>query len=89
MATLEFTTIDANGVTTRTLSELSSSEKVALEWAIVNKDLEFKRTTPIPVGTCKVCEYAHEGLYCPNCFTGERVRCGKGFAKVMVLTPAK
>lgn len=36
--------------------------------------------------TCKVCEYAHEGLYCDNCFTGERVRVGKTkFAKVIRL----
>ena len=38
--------------------------------------------------TCKVCEYAHEGLYCENCFTGERVRLGKTkFARVMKVTP--
>ena len=36
--------------------------------------------------TCQICELAHEGLYCSNCFTGERVRVGKTkFAKVIKL----
>ncbi len=62
----------------------------------------YKCHTPIPNGvgsycdscrkvtlkTCPVCEYAHEGLYCSNCFTGERVRLGYiKFASVMKLTP--
>ena len=60
--------------------------KLDLEWALINNaEMVVTRTTPIPVRTCKVCEYAHEGLYCSNCFTGTRVRCGKGFAKVMKL----
>ena len=42
--------------------------------------------------TCKVCEYAHEGLYCSNCFTGKRVNVSKKpngfrFARVIKLTP--
>ena len=43
-------------------------------------------TKPVEVHICKVCEYAHEGLYCTNCFTGERVRVGaRKFAKVIRL----
>jgi hypothetical protein len=62
----------------------------------------YKCHTPIPNGigsfcnscrvvnlkTCKVCGYGHEGLYCSNCFTGERVRLGKTkFTKVIKLSP--
>lgn len=40
----------------------------------------------ISLNVCKVCEYPHEGLYCSNCFTGERVRVGeRKFAKVIRL----
>jgi hypothetical protein len=66
-----------------------SDVKIALEWALLNNaEMVVTRTTPVPVNTCKVCEYAHEGLYCRNCFTGTRVRLGKTkFAKVIKLTP--
>ena len=90
MTTLEFITMNENGVTTRSFSELSSDEKISLEWAIINKDLEFRRTTPIRVGVCKVCVQPHQGLYCTNCFTGERVRVGaRKFAKVIRLHEIK
>jgi hypothetical protein len=40
--------------------------------------------------TCQICELAHEGLYCTNCFTGERIRVGKTkFAKVIRLHEIK
>jgi hypothetical protein len=63
------------------------SAQIDLEWALINNaEMVVTRTTPIPVRTCKVCEYAHEGLYCTNCFTGERVRVGaRKFAKVIKL----
>jgi hypothetical protein len=63
------------------------SVKIDLEWALMNKaEMVFTKTTPTKVGICKVCEYAHEGLYCTNCFTGERVRVGaRKFAKVIKL----
>ena len=49
-------------------------------------EIKVKRLDTPTVRTCKVCEYAHEGLYCQNCFTGERVRVGRTkFAKVMKL----
>ena len=49
-------------------------------------EIKVKRLDTPSVRTCKVCEYAHENLYCENCFTGERVRLGKTkFAKVMKL----
>jgi hypothetical protein len=65
------------------------SVKIDLEWALINNaPMVVKSTTPAVVRNCKVCEYAHEGLYCTNCFTGERVRVGKTkFAKVIKLTP--
>jgi hypothetical protein len=45
-----------------------------------------KRLDNPTVRTCKICEFAHEGLYCTNCFTGERVRVGaRKFAKVIRL----
>ena len=41
--------------------------------------------------TCKICDYAHEGLYCSNCFTGEIVNYKVGNrwkrSRVMKLTP--
>jgi hypothetical protein len=66
-----------------------NSVKIDLEWALLNKaEVVVTSTAPAVVRTCKVCEYAHEGLYCTNCFTGERVRCGeRKFSKVMKLTP--
>jgi hypothetical protein len=65
------------------------SVKTDIEWALMNNaPFTVKRLDAPTVGTCKVCEYAHEGLYCVNCFTGERVRLnGFRFAKVMKLTP--
>jgi hypothetical protein len=51
-----------------------NSVKIDLEWALMNNaEMVVVSTTPVKVNTCKVCEYAHEGLYCENCFTGERV----------------
>lgn len=53
-----------------------NSVKIDLEWALLNKaEVVVTSTAPAVVRTCKVCEYAHEGLYCDNCFTGERVNC--------------
>ena len=50
------------------------SVKIDLEWALMNNaEMVVVSTTAPVVRTCKVCEYAHEGLYCSNCFTGERV----------------
>jgi hypothetical protein len=71
------------------LAYAPQSVKTDLEWALMNNaPVVVTRTTPAVVRTCKVCEYAHEGLYCGNCFTGERVRLGKTkFAKVIKLTP--
>lgn len=79
------------------------SEKIALEWAIVNNaEIKVNCVTchkEIPAGTgnacaqhtsykvCKICELPHAGRYCSNCFTGYRERCGKGFAMVIRLTP--
>lgn len=69
------------------------SAKLDLEWAILNNaEMVVTSTTPAVVRTCKVCEYAHEGLYCSNCFTGERVNVsapGKfnKWSKVMKVTP--
>lgn len=66
-----------------------NSIKLDIEWALMNNaPITVKRLDTPEVRTCKVCEYAHEGLYCTNCFTGERVRCGeRKFSKVMKLTP--
>jgi hypothetical protein len=50
------------------------SVKIDLEWALMNNaPVSVKRLDTPTVRTCKVCEYAHEGLYCDNCFTGERI----------------
>ena len=67
-----------------------NSVKIDLEWALMNNaEMVVVSTTPVKVNTCKVCEYAHEGLYCTNCFTGERVRLEPSFkfARVMKVTP--
>jgi hypothetical protein len=65
------------------------SEIIALEWAMMNKaEIKVTRTTPAVVRTCKICEFAHEGLYCTNCYTGKRVRLGeRKFATEIKLTP--
>ena len=69
------------------------SAKLDVEWALLNNaEIKVTSTKPVEVRTCKVCEYAHEGLYCTNCFTGERVNCsatGKynKWSKVMKVTP--
>jgi len=70
-----------------------SDVKISLEWALMNNaPMVVKSTTPAVVRVCKVCEYAHEGLYCTNCFTGERVNCSPAgkfnkWSKVMRITP--
>jgi hypothetical protein len=75
------------------LAYAPQSVKIDLEWALMNKpEIVVTRTTPVEVRTCKVCEYAHEGLYCGNCFTGERVNVSTQpnrykFSRVMKLTP--
>jgi hypothetical protein len=49
-------------------------------------EIKVTTTKAIELRVCKVCEYSHEGLYCTNCFTGERVRVGRTkFAKVIRL----
>ena len=49
-------------------------------------EIVVKRLDNPTIRTCKICEFAHEGLYCTNCFTGERVRVGaRKFAKVIRL----
>lgn len=65
------------------------SVKTDIEWALMNNaEITVKRLDTPTVRTCKVCEYAHEELYCTNCFTGERIRVGaRKFSKVMKVTP--
>ena len=80
-----------------------NSVKLDLEWALINNaEIKINCVTchkEIPAGTgnacaehtsykvCKICLLPHAGLYCSNCFTGMRERCGKGFAMVIRLTP--
>ena len=72
-----------------------NSVKIDLEWALMNNaPITVKRLDEPTVRVCKVCELAHEGLYCTNCFTGERVNCsatGKynKWAMEIKLTPAQ
>ncbi len=87
MATLEIFEMNNNGAGWVALENASASTKLDLELAILtNAEIKVISTKPIEVRTCRVCELAHEGLYCTNCFTGERVRVGKTkFAKVIRL----
>jgi hypothetical protein len=89
MSTLEIFRINENGAGWVALENATTSEKLDLELAILtNAEIKVTSTKPVEVRTCKVCEFAHEGLYCSNCFTGERVRVGKTkFSKVIKLTP--
>ena len=66
-----------------------NSVKLDLEWALINNaEIKINCVTchkEIPAGTgnacaehtsykvCKICLLPHAGLYCSNCFTGERV----------------
>lgn len=89
MATLEIFKMDNNGAGWVALENLSQSEKIDLEWALANakvSEIKARRLDTPKVRTCQICELAHEGLYCTNCFTGERVRVGKTkFSKVIRL----
>jgi hypothetical protein len=89
MATLEIFRLDENGAGWVSLENATTSEKIDLEWALANakvSEIKVRRLDNPKVRTCQICELAHEGLYCSNCFTGERVRLGYSkFAKVMRL----
>ena len=89
MGSLEIFRINENGAGWVSLENASASTKLDLEWALAdykNVEVKVRRLDTPKVRTCQICELAHEGLYCFNCFTGERVRLGKTkFAKVMRL----
>lgn len=102
MATLEIFEINNQGAGWVSLENASSSTKLDLELALLTKaevkmlcyvcHVEIEKGNAcvkhnkINVRTCQICELAHEGLYCTNCFTGERIRVGKTkFAKVIRL----
>ena len=89
MATLEMFRMNENGAGWVALEEMTTSEKIDLEWALSNHSsvkITARRLDNPKVRTCPICELAHEGLYCFNCFTGERVRLGKTkFASVIRL----
>jgi len=89
MAKLEIFEMNENGAGWVSLENASDSTKLDLEWALAdykNVDIKVRRLDNPKVRTCQICELAHEGLYCFNCFTGERVRLGKTkFASVIRL----
>lgn len=91
MSKLEVFEINANGAGWVALE--NSTKKLDIELAILtNAEITVTRLDTPEVRTCKVCEYAHDGLYCLNCFTGERVNVSTQprrykFARVMKLTP--
>ena len=91
MSKLEVFEINENGAGWVALE--NSTKKLDIELAILtNAEISVKRLDVPEVRTCKVCEYAHEGLYCTNCFTGERVNVSTKpgryqFAKVIKVTP--
>lgn len=89
MAKLEIFQMNENGAGWTALENLSASEKLDLEWALANhrsSNIKARRLDTPKVRTCQICELAHEGLYCVNCFTGERVRLGgTKFASVIRL----
>ena len=52
------------------------SEKIALEWALMNvkpEDIKVTSTSPVNVKTCKICGFGFDAVYCVNCYTGKRV----------------
>jgi hypothetical protein len=76
MATMEIFRLNSEGASWVPLSEATTSEILDLELAILtNAEIKVTSTKAIEIRTCKICELAHEGLYCDNCFTGERVNC--------------
>jgi len=93
MANLEIFEINENGAGWVSLENASASTKLDLEWALAdykNVEIKVRRLDNPKIITCKICELAHEGLYCTNCFTGERVRLGKTkFAKEIRLHEIK
>jgi len=106
MATLEIFEMNSNGAGWVSLENASTSTKLDLELALLTKaevkmlcyvcHVEIEKGNAcvkhnkINVRTCQICELAHEGLYCTNCFTGERVRLGKTkFATVIRLHEIK
>ena len=93
MANLEIFEMNSNGAGWVSLENASASTKLDLEWALAdykNVEIKVRRLDNPTLRTCKICELAHEGLYCTNCFTGERVRLGKTkFATVIRLHEIK
>ena len=89
MSTLEIFEMNNSGAGWVSLENASASTKLDLEWALAdykNVEIKVRRLDTPKVRTCQICELAHEGLYCFNCFTGERVRLGKTkFASVIRL----
>ena len=98
--TIEIFRMNENGAGWVDIESATTAELLDLELAITfnapikmlchicHVEIEHGNACPkhISLNTCKVCEYPHEGLYCTNCFTGERVRLGKTkFAKVIRL----
>jgi hypothetical protein len=99
---IEIFRINESGAGWTALENANASELLDLELALLTKaemkmlcyvcHVEISKGnacvkhTQVNVRTCQICELAHEGLYCTNCFTGERVRVGKTkFAKVIRL----
>jgi hypothetical protein len=99
---LEIFRINENGAGWVSLENATIAEKLELELALAfNAEMKVLCVTchiEIPAGTgnacakhssyrvCQICELPHDGLYCSNCFTGERVRVGaRKFAKVIRL----
>jgi hypothetical protein len=91
MSTLEIFEMNENGAGWVSLENASQSTKTDLEWALINHKsakIEVRRLDKPTIRTCSICELAHEGLYCFNCFTGYRVRVSKTkFAREIRLTP--
>lgn len=104
---LEIFEITESGAGWVSLENASMDSKIALEWAILNNaevkvlchvcHVEIQKGNACAkhmpaLKVCKVCEYPHEGLYCSNCFTGERVNISKRpngyrFSNVIKVTP--
>lgn len=103
---LEIFRITENGAGWVDFSEATASEKLDLELAILTNapvqilchvcHVQIEKGNACPkhtnLNTCKVCLMPHEGIYCDNCFTGERVNVSapnkfNKWSRVMKLTP--
>lgn len=93
MGSLEIFEMNNSGAGWVSLENASQSTKIDLEWALINHksaNIQVRRLNAPTIRTCDICELAHEGLYCINCYTGYRVRLGKTkFAREIKLNDSK